>query len=66
MSYKVKYYTLAKMDDGSIGNVRQSGGEFYTDIDLAHIQTRIDGKLESKKQVAIITNIEKKKGFVLF
>lgn len=29
--YKVDYYTLAKCDDGSIGNVRQYSDIWYTE-----------------------------------
>lgn len=65
MSYKVDYYTLARMDDGRIGNMRQSVGHFFTDLNIEEIPTAINRHLEMKKQVAVIVKIEDVKGICI-
>ncbi len=65
MSYKVSFYTLAKMSDGRIGNIRQSSDVCYTDIEIEEIPSMLDRALEPKKRVAVIQEIKKVDGFVL-
>jgi len=65
MSYKVNYYTIAKMDDGSTGNVKQSTGHFYTDSPITDIPSVLNTYLETKKRKGIITKIEDVQGVCL-
>jgi predicted nucleic acid-binding Zn-ribbon protein len=64
--YKVDYYTLAKCDDGSIGNVRQYSDTYYTDMNIEEIQKQlqyvIDIRKGDGKYVPVITKIEFIKG----
>jgi hypothetical protein len=57
MSYKVEYDTVALMDNGTYGNVRQDSGHIYTDAKIAEIPTKLDDFLKPKKRAAIITQI---------
>jgi hypothetical protein len=65
MSYKVNYYTLAKMSDGRTGNLEQDRGQFYTDLTIENIPKRLNEYLEPKKQIGIITKIEDVEGVCL-
>ena len=60
--YKVDYYTLAKCDDGSIGNVRQYSDIWYTEQNIEvipkELQRGINLKKGADKYVPVITNIE--------
>ena len=60
--YKVDYYTLAKCDDGSIGNVRQYSDIWYTEQKIEvipkELQRVINLKKGADKYVPVITNIE--------
>ena len=60
--YKVDYYTLAKCDDGSIGNVRQYSDIWYTEQNIEvipkELQRVINLKKGADKYVPVITNIE--------
>lgn len=65
MSYKVNYYTLAIMNDGRTGNIKQDTGHFFTDKPIEDIPTIINDKLMPKKQVAVVVKIEDVKGFCI-
>jgi hypothetical protein len=65
MSYKVDFYTLAKMNDEETGNIRQSTGHCFTDAEIDEIPSVLNKYLEPKKQVAVILKIENLNGFVL-
>lgn len=60
--YKVDYYTLAKCDDGSIGNVRQYSDIWYTEQKIEvipkELQRVINLRKGADKYVPVITNIE--------
>ena len=58
MSYKVEYYTLAKMPDGRVGNIKQSSKHCFTDIEISMIPEALEKHLEKDKLVAIIQKIE--------
>ena len=64
--YKVDYYTLAKCDDGSIGNVRQYSDIWYTEQNIEvipkELQRVINLKKGADKYVPVITNIESVEG----
>jgi hypothetical protein len=64
--YKVDYYTLAKFDDGSIGNVRQYSDIYYTDVSIGKIPTILQDVIDVRKgldkYVPVITRIEFVKG----
>ena len=61
--YKVKYYTLAKLNDGTIGNCEQFRDTYYTEHSIPNIpialQNNIDRKYDGKKTqyVVMITEI---------
>ena len=65
MSYKVNYYTLAKMEDGRIGNIRQSTGHLFTDKEISEIPKALDDYLKKSNKVGVIEKIENVKGFCL-
>jgi hypothetical protein len=65
MSYKVNYHTLAKMDDGRIGNILQDTDHFFTDLKIEDIPKKLNDYLEPKKQIGIIEKIEDVKGICL-
>lgn len=65
MSYKVNYYTLAKMGDGKIGNVQQDCGHFFTDSKIEDIPKKLNDYLEQKKLIGVIEKIEDVKGICL-
>lgn len=60
--YKVDYYTLAKCDDGSVGNVRQYSDIWYTEQKIEvipkELQRVINLRKGADKYVPVITNIE--------
>lgn len=60
--YKVDYYTLAKCNDGSIGNVRQYSDIWYTEQKIKvipkELQRVINLRKGADKYVPVITNIE--------
>ncbi len=60
--YKVDYYTLAKCNDGSIGNVRQYSDIWYTEQKIEvipkELQRVINLRKGADKYVPVITNIE--------
>lgn len=60
--YKVNYYTLARCDNGSIGNVRQYSDIWYTEQKIEvipkELQRVINLKKGADKYVPVITNIE--------
>lgn len=64
--YKVDYYTLAKCDDGSIGNVRQYSDIWYTEQKIEvipkELQRVINLRKGADKYVSVITNIESVEG----
>ena len=62
MAYKVNYYKLAKMKDGSIGNIPQGHGVVYTDSEIKIIEFVINKRLEEKKQICVVQSIEKIEG----
>lgn len=61
MSYKVNYYTLAILKDGTIGNILQYRGHVFTDLPIEKIPSSLDemlGKGDKHKYVGVIENIE--------
>ena len=62
MSYKVDYYTLAIMDDGSNGNIKMGDGTIYTGKNLAAIPVLLDEYLKNSKLSSVITSIVKVDG----
>lgn len=64
--YKVNYYTLARCDDGSVGNVRQYSDVWYTEHEIEvipkELQRVINLRKGSDKYVPVITNIESIEG----
>lgn len=60
--YKVDYYTLAKCNNGSIGNVRQYSDIWYTEQKIEvipkELQRVINLRKGADKYVPVITNIE--------
>lgn len=65
MSYKVKYYTLAIMPDGTPGNIKQGGGQFFTDAAINDIPQMLNKYLEQKKLIGVIESINNVQGFCL-
>jgi hypothetical protein len=67
MSYKVEYYTLAKMAEGKTGNVKQSEGICYTDMTIDKIENAINAHLSDlgKDQVCVLTNVQLVSGYTL-
>lgn len=62
MSYKVDYYTLALMKDGTAGNIKQGTGTVYTDNDIELIPLTLNEHLRSKKRIGVVTKIEEVEG----
>lgn len=64
--YKVNYYTLARCDDGSVGNVKQYSDVWYTEHEIEvipkELQRVINLKKGADKYVPVITNIESIEG----
>lgn len=65
MAYKVEYYTLAKLNDGGIGNVLQTKGTCYTGSPISEIEHKLNEQLDEKKQICVIEKIETVTGFIL-
>lgn len=63
--FKVDFYTLGVMPDGTVGNVEQSRGTCYTDFDLSEIERELNWRLALKKRVAVVTKAEAVTGTVL-
>jgi hypothetical protein len=62
MSYKVDYYTLALMDDGTNGNILQEHGTVYTDAPIEQIPTILNDHLQDKKRMGVVKTIIKVEG----
>lgn len=64
--YKVNYYTLARCDDGSVGNVRQYLDIWYTEQKIEVIPKELQRVINLRKgadrYVPVITNIESIEG----
>jgi len=64
--YRVDYYTLAKCNDGSTGNVKQYSGIWYTEQKIEvipkELQRVINLRKGADKYVPVITNIESIEG----
>ena len=64
--YKVNYYTLARCDDGSVGNVRQYSDVWYTEHEIEvipkELQRVISLRKVADKYVPVVTNIESIEG----
>jgi len=62
--YKVKYYTLAKTNDGTIGNCEQFRDTYYTEYKIEDIPNELQKVLDNKycnsknKFVPVIMGIE--------
>lgn len=63
--YKVTYEMLAIMDDGSKGNISQGSGVAYMEAGIAAIPVLLNNYLANKKRVAVISNIQKIKGYCI-
>jgi hypothetical protein len=57
--YKVKYYTLALMADGTNGNINMGNGVAYMQMNIEDIPKLLNDHLDSKKRMGVVTNIEK-------
>lgn len=62
MVYKVDYYTLALMSDGTNGNINMGNGTAYMQAPIEKIPTLLNDHLDSKKRMAVVTNIKKVDG----
>lgn len=64
--YKVNYYTLARRDDSSVGNVGQYSDIWYTEHEIEvipkELQRVINIRKGADKYIPVITNIENIKG----
>ncbi len=60
--YKVNYYTLALMPDGTSGNINMGNGTAYMEAPIEKIPILLDDHLSSKKRIGIITEIKKIEG----
>lgn len=60
--YKVNYYTLALMSDGTNGNINMGNGIAYMQAPIEKIPTLLNDHLDVKKRIGIVTNIEKVEG----
>lgn len=65
MIYKVKYYKLAIMKDGRIGNISQGQATGYMNTDIEYIQDTLNYHLELRKQAAVVTSIKSVSGTIL-
>lgn len=67
MAYKVKYTTLALLEDGKAGNIPQGNETIYTDWPIDVIKAKIDESffIKGKKLVAVIDLIERVEGSCL-
>ena len=55
--YKVNYHRLALMADGHRGNILQTRGVVYTDLDVSVIFPSLEKMLSIKKLYPVIENI---------
>lgn len=62
MSYKVTYYTLAIMENGRAGNIKQSFGHVFTDKQIPEIPEALNAFLKASDRVGVIEKIEDVKG----
>ncbi len=62
---KVTYKTVAILKDGSLGNVQQTAGVFYTELPISKIEDSAKEYFAPKKLHPIIVKIELVKGFIL-
>ena len=62
MVYKVDYYTLALMSDGTNGNINMGNGTAYMQAPIEKIPILLNDHLYSKKRMAVVTNIKKVDG----
>ncbi len=64
--YKIDYYTLSKMSDGSLGNIKQFSDTWYTEQDISSHQKELERVLDimykPNKFYPVITNIQKIEG----
>ncbi len=64
--YRVDYYTLAKCNDGSTGNVKQYSDIWYTEQKIEvipkELQRVINLRKGADKYVPVLTNIESIEG----
>jgi len=60
--YKVNYYTLALMNDGTNGNINMGNGIAYMQAPIEKIPTLLNDHLDSKKRIGIVTEIKKVEG----
>lgn len=65
MLYKVYYSTVAILQDGTIGNLKQGGNTLFTNHPIEEIQGVINDFLKPKKLVAVIHSIERLSGHVI-
>ena len=62
---KVTYKTIAILKDGSLGNIQQTSGVFYTELPISKIEDGAKEYFALKKLYPIILKIEAVKGFIL-
>jgi hypothetical protein len=60
--YKVNYYTLALMTDGTNGNINMGNGIAYMQAPIEKIPTLLNDHLDGKKRIGIVTEIKKVEG----
>lgn len=63
--YKVNYYTLGKMQDGSVGNIKQFDNVWYTEQEIEIMQTELQRVVDimyNDKYQPVIVSIERIKG----
>lgn len=63
--YKVNYYTLCKMQDGSVGNIKQFDNVWYTEQEIEIMQTELQRVVDimyNDKYQPVIMSIERIKG----
>jgi len=65
MIYRVTYYTLAIMPDGTNGNVKQGHGIAYINNVISNIPDILNRHLAPKKLTGVILSIEKTEGEII-
>lgn len=60
--YKVNYYTLAIMPDGTNGNLNMGSGIAYMQAPIEKIPSLLNKHLESKERIGVATEIRKIEG----
>lgn len=63
--YKVEYFTLALMEDGTSGNIHQGRGVCYTDLELADVESALNRYLKTRRRCGVVTRVEKVDGHVI-